>query len=90
MADVTQAKVVQQDLLNDEYRDRLGQLRTGLHDAKAEWNDLRGEQKVDDFGAVVFDKRSNHAERSQTQVLERTRFGSGVEKGIEEERDVCW
>lgn len=85
---VLQAHVVQEDLLNNEYRDRLAEFRTGLHDTKAKWNDLGSQKEVDDLGAVVLDQRTNDAEGGKAQVLEWARFGGRVEKGVQEERDV--
>lgn len=48
-ADVVQAVVVKKDLLHDEDGDGLTELRTRLHDAKTERNDLGGQQEVDDL-----------------------------------------
>ena len=46
-ADVTEARVIQQDLLNDEDSNRLGELTAGLHDTETEWNDLSCQQEGD-------------------------------------------
>ena len=46
MADIRQTGFVQQDLLDDEDRNGLGELRAGLHDPQAERDYLRREQEV--------------------------------------------
>lgn len=47
LADVRQAALVQQDLLQDERGDRLGQLRPGLHDPETQRYDLRRQEERD-------------------------------------------
>lgn len=49
-ADVVQAVVVEQDLLDDEDGHGLAELGTRLHDAEAQRDNLGGEEKVNDFG----------------------------------------
>lgn len=49
LANVLQAHVVKQDFLDNENRNCLAELRAGLHDTKAKWNDLGGEEEVDDL-----------------------------------------
>lgn len=63
LADVRQAHVIQQYLLYDEYRDCLAKFRTSLHNAKAQRDDLGREEEVDNIRGVVFDQRSDDAER---------------------------
>ena len=53
MADIRQTRLVQQDLLNDEDSNSLGELRAGLHDPQAEWDYLRREQEVNHGRVVV-------------------------------------
>lgn len=48
-ADICQANVVKQDFLNYENGDRLAQLGPGLHDPKAEWDDLGCQEEVNDI-----------------------------------------
>lgn len=60
-ADIVQAVVIQQDLLDNEYCNCLAELGACLHDAQAERNDLGGQQKVDDFRRVILDKSPNDA-----------------------------
>lgn len=88
VADVGEAHVVEQDLLHDEDRDRLAQLRARLHDAQTQRDDLGREQEVDHLGRIVLDERADDAERGEAQVFERAGLGGGVEEGIEEERNV--
>ena len=52
MTDIRQTRLIQQYLLNDEDRDGLGKLRTGLHDPQAKWDYLRREQEVN-YGRVI-------------------------------------
>jgi hypothetical protein len=40
LADVLQAKVIEQDLLDDEYGHSLAELTAGLHDTQAQGDDL--------------------------------------------------
>jgi hypothetical protein len=88
--DVVKAVVVQKDLLNDEDGYGLAKFRTCLHDAQAERNNLRGQEEVDDFGRVILDERTDNTQARKPEVLERPRFGSGVKKGVEEQRNVCY
>jgi len=53
VADVGETGLVEEDLLDDEDGDCLGELRASLHDAQAEGNDLGGKEEVDDLGVVV-------------------------------------
>jgi hypothetical protein len=53
LADVGQSELVEQDLLDDEDGDRLGQLGPSLHDAKTEGDDLGRQEEVDDGRVVV-------------------------------------
>ena len=39
--------VVKEDLLDDEDGDSLAELRTGLHNAQAKWDDLGSQKEVD-------------------------------------------
>lgn len=87
-ADVVETVVIEQDLLNNEDGDRLGQLGACLHDPQTERDYLGGQEEVDDLGRVVFDESTDDAEAGQAQVLEGTRLGRGVEEGIEIEGDV--
>lgn len=53
VANVRQPGLVQEDLLNDEDGDSLGQFGTSLHDAQAQGNDFRGQEEVDDGGVII-------------------------------------
>jgi len=53
VADVSQPCLVEEDLLDDEDRHRLGELRAGLHDTEAERNDFGGQQEVNDGRVVI-------------------------------------
>jgi len=51
-AHIVEPDVVEEDLLHDERRDRLGELGAYLHGAEAQRDDLRREEEVDYFGVV--------------------------------------
>ena len=53
MADIRQTRLVQQDLLNDEDSNSLGELRPSLHDPQAERDYLRREQEVNHGRVIV-------------------------------------
>ena len=89
-ADVVQAVVVQQDLLDNEDGNGLAELRAGLHDAEAQGDDLGGQQEVDDLGRVVLDQSADHTQGSEAEVFEGSRLGGRVEEWVEEKRDVRW
>ena len=65
LADVGEANVIQEDLLDNEDGNRLAQLRSGLHDTEAERDDFGGEKKIDDLGGVIFDQGTNDTERGK-------------------------
>jgi hypothetical protein len=53
LTDVGQADVIKQYFLNDEDGNGLAEFGTRLHNAKAEGDDLGGEEEVDHFGRVI-------------------------------------
>ena len=53
VADVRQTRLIQQDFLNDEDRNGLGEFGTGFHDPQAERDYFRREQEMDDSRVVV-------------------------------------
>lgn len=95
LADVLQAEVVEEDLLDDEDGDGLGEFGTGLHDSKAERDDLCGQKEVNHVGVFVLlqsaeprdrphlDERADHAQGGESKILEWPGLTRGVEKGIE-------
>lgn len=87
-ADIGQANVVQKNLLHDENSHCLAQLRPSLHDTETERDNLGREEEVDHIRGIVLHKRTDHAQRSETEIFERTGFGSRIEEGIQEQRDV--
>ena len=89
LADIGKTGVIEKNLLYDEYGDGLAKLGAGLHDAKTKRNDLGCEKKVDHIGGIILDERANNTEGGQAQIFEWTRFGSRIEEGVEEKRDVC-
>jgi hypothetical protein len=89
LANICQSHVVEEYLLHDEDGDGLGELGAGLHDSKAEWDNLGGKEEVDDFARVIFYKSANNAEGCEAEVFKWSGFGRGIEEGIEEKWDVC-
>jgi len=86
VANIGQPRFVEQDLLDDEDGDRLGEFRAGLHDAEAEWNDLCGKEEVYDRVVVVLlDEGSYDAKGGETQVFKGTRFGSRIQERIKKD-----
>ncbi len=53
VANIGEPRFVEQDLLDDEDSDRLGEFGAGLHDAEAEWDDLCRKQEMYDRVVVV-------------------------------------
>ena len=88
LADIRKANVVKENLLNNEDCNRFAELRASLHDAKAERNDLRGQEEVDHIGGIVFDEGADDAEGSEAQILKWPGFGCSIEERIEKERDM--
>lgn len=83
LTDVGKANVIKQDLLYNEDGDGLAELRTSLHDAQTEWNDLRGQEKGDDLRVIrLLDESSNDAERSQSEVLKWSGLGRCIEERV--------
>ncbi len=87
-ADVVQAVVVQQDLLDDKDGDGLAKLRAGLHDAQAKGDDLSREEKVNHLRRIILHQGADDTEGGQAEILERSRFGGRVQERVEEEGDV--
>ena len=89
-ADVREPHVVEKNLLHDEDGDRLAQLGAGLHDPKAQRDDLRRQEEIDDLRRIVLDQGPDDSKGGQAKVLERPRLGGRIEKGVEKQRDVGW
>jgi hypothetical protein len=87
-ANVVQSVVIEQDLLDDENCDSLAELRARLHNPQAKRDDLSREKKVDHLARVVLNKRADDSEGRQAKILERAGFRRGVEKRVEEKRNV--
>ena len=88
LADVVEAGLVQEDLLEDEGGHGLAQLGAALHDPQAERDDLRGQEEVDHLLFVRLNQGADDAERGETEVLEGSGLADGVEEGVEVEGDV--
>ena len=84
-----QTDIIEQNLLQDEGRDRFGQFCSGLHRPKAQRNELGRQQEVDDMRIVDLDERSHDAKTGEAEVFEGTTRIGGVEKGIDVEDEMC-
>lgn len=73
-ADIVQAVVVEQNLLDDEDGNCLAQLRAGFHDAQAKRNDLSRKEKVNHLSRIILYQCADDTEGGQAEILERTRF----------------
>jgi len=74
MTDVSKSRVIEEYLLYDEYCDGLTELRPGFHDSQAQGDDFRCQQEVDNLSGVILDQSANDTQRSQAEILERSRF----------------
>lgn len=81
-ADVIQPMVIKKDLLYDEDRDRLAELRASFHNSKAQRNDLRGEEEVYDIGGIILHESSDDTERGESKIFEGSRLRRGIEEWI--------
>lgn len=88
LADIVETHIIEEYLLHNEDGDSLAEFRASLHDSQAEWDNLGGEEKVDDIGGVVLDKGANDAKRGETEVFEGSGLRGCVKEWVEEERDV--
>ena len=88
LADVEEARVVQEDLLHDEGGDGLAQLGAVVHDPQAEWDDLGGQEEVDHLPLVGLDQGADHPEGGEPQVLEGSGLTLRFEEGVEIEGDL--
>jgi len=87
-ADIVQPVVIKQNFLHNENGHRLAKFRPSLHNSEAEGNDLGSEKEVDNLGRIVLDQGANDAKGSKTEVLEGSRLGCRVQKGVQEKRDM--
>lgn len=98
MTYIGEADLVEENLLHDENSDRLGELCTMLHDPQTKRDNLRSEEEIDDLGIIGLidgltagrlDKCTNHTQRGEPEVLERSRLRGRVEERIEEQGQIC-
>lgn len=87
-ANIAQTDVVEKDFLHDKDSHSFAQLRSRLHDTETERDDLRGQEEVDHVGRIILHQRADNTQGRESEVFEGTRLGGGVEKGVEEKRDV--
>jgi hypothetical protein len=80
--------IIQQNLLHDKNCNSLAKLRTGFHYPKAEWNNFGGKEEIDHVRGIVLDERANYTKRCQAKIFERSRLGCGVQKWVEEQRNM--
>jgi hypothetical protein len=72
LADVGEAGVIEENLLYYKYSDSLAQLGARLHDAKAQRDNLRSEQEVDNLRRIVLDEGANDSERCEAKIFKRS------------------
>lgn len=88
LADVREPAVVQENLLENEGGDGLGQLRAAFHNSQAERNNLSRQQEGDDFLFVCFHERADDSQAGETEVLEGPGLRRCVQEWIQEEWSV--
>jgi len=67
--------LVEEDLLDDEDRNRFGEFRAGFHDAETEWDDLGGEEEVYyRIVVVLLDESTDDTEGGEAEVFKGTCF----------------
>lgn len=89
-ADIAQANVIEENFLHDEDSNSFAQLGTGLHNAKTERDDLRGQQEVNHVRRIIFHQCADDTQRCESEIFKGTGFGGGIEERVEEKRDVSW
>lgn len=86
LANVGEADVIEQDLLDNEDGDGLAELAAGLHDSQTQGDDLGAEEERNDLAVVgLLDERADDAERRQSEVFKGSCLGCCVEEWIQEE-----
>ena len=71
LADVLQAEVVEEDLLDDEDGDGLAKLGAGLHDPQTKGDDLGGKQEVNNIRVLVLLSSARFNGRLRLRTLTR-------------------
>ena len=74
--------------MQDEGRDRLGQLVSLLHDLQAQGDYFRLQQEAGDFRIIRFDESADNPQGSKAQVVHWPCFGDRIEEGKEENGDL--
>lgn len=83
MANICQTDLVQQDFLDDENGDRLGELCAVLHNPQTEGDNFCSEEEVDDLGIICrvdgfiacrLDECADDTQGGQTEIFEWTCF----------------
>ncbi|RNA38283.1 hypothetical protein BpHYR1_023612 [Brachionus plicatilis] len=90
LAYVGQAGVVSENFLQNKSGHCFRQFAALFHYFQAKRNYFRTEKKSDHVLFVCFDQCANHAQTSQTEILERPRFAQGcVQKWVQKDWYVC-
>ena len=63
-ANVIQSMIIQEDLLDDKDGNGLAELRACLHNSKAEGNNLRCKEKIDNVRRIILHQRPDNTKRS--------------------------
>lgn len=86
LANVGEADIIEQDLLDNEDGDRLAELAAGLHDSQTQGDDLGAEEERNDLAVVgLLDEGADDAEGRQSEVFKGSCLGCSVEERIQEE-----
>jgi hypothetical protein len=72
MANIGEARLVQKDLLHDKNSDGFGEFRAGLHNTKAERDDLGGEQEVNHSVVLILLRNMKFEMAANSMVLTLT------------------
>jgi hypothetical protein len=72
VTNIREPSLIEENLLHDKNRYRLGKFRTGLHDAEAEGNDLGGEKEVY-YSVVVILLRWEESEKADQKATSKRR-----------------
>ena len=82
LADIGQADIVQQDLLDNENCHSFTQFGSSFHYAKAERDNLSGKEEIDHFRGIVLHQCSNDPQRGEAEIFERAGLRRSVEERI--------
>lgn len=83
MTDVLKSDPVQQDFLDDKDGHGSAKFVPCFHDPQAEWDNLGGDEELDDLWVLVLDERPDDAQTGQPQVLKGPGLARSTQAGIQ-------